>query len=70
MSVGESAGLPLRPTANLRFVDRVVPIDSVDGPASPPVRRILQQWWAEDMPAYMRNVARGEWRDIPLVSET
>jgi hypothetical protein len=27
----------------------------------------LQQWWAEDVPAYMRSTAAGEWRDVPQV---
>jgi hypothetical protein len=46
------------PTAFLRFVTRKPP-----GPT-----RILQQWWAENAPDYMRSHA-GEWRDVPMVEE-
>jgi hypothetical protein len=52
------------PTAKLRFVERI-PVD----PANPiPLHsvRILQQWWAEDVPGYMRAGAQGEWRDVPV----
>lgn len=27
----------------------------------------LQQWWAEDMPGYMRDQAKGEWRTVETV---
>lgn len=27
----------------------------------------LQQFFAPEMPAYMRNKADGEWRDVPVV---
>lgn len=54
----------LAPTARLRWVERRPPDDPVDGPASGGVRRVLQQWFAEPMPSYMRNQAKGEWRDV------
>ncbi len=28
---------------------------------------VLQQWFAADVPAYMRRDAEGEWRDVPVV---
>ena len=31
--------------------------------------RVLQVWWAEDIPSYMRNSAKGEWRDVPVERE-
>jgi len=55
----------LVPTAKLRFVSRAVPPDTDGGTAS--IARILQQWWAPDVPAYMVDDAQGEWRDIPFV---
>lgn len=55
------------PTPRLRFVEKDVP--DHPGALSGTRRRILQQWWAEDMPAYMRDRARGEWRDVPLETE-
>jgi hypothetical protein len=51
------------PTTRLRFVERAVPeAVSVNGT---PTIRVLQQYWAEEMPAYMRDNAKGEWRDVP-----
>lgn len=64
------------PTPRLRFVERDVLQDDLMAIASDlgmaealPKQLILQQWWAEDMPAYMRDRARGEWRDVPLETE-
>ena len=58
------------PTARLRFVERG--IDIVQGPvtdagptSSIVPRRILQQWFAPDLPRYMSS-GEGEWRDVPL----
>jgi hypothetical protein len=51
-----------RPTTQLRFVIRNSSPDDMP-------KRILQQWWAEDMPGYMRDVAKGEWRDVPIGEE-
>ena len=56
----------LVPTTRLRFVKRDVPTE----PGVARELRILQQWWAEDMPGYMRSQARGEWRDVPLETES
>jgi hypothetical protein len=52
------------PTARLRFVEREVP--GVSGGAPPCTLRILQQWWGQDLPSYMADIAEGEWRDVPL----
>ncbi len=49
----------LAPTARLRWVERG---DGVTAPTMP----VLQQWWAEDVPGYMRASAAGEWRDVPV----
>lgn len=53
--------MKLIPTARLRFIEREPPLGITGGPW-----KILQQYWAEDMPAYMRDQAKGEWRDVPL----
>jgi hypothetical protein len=31
--------------------------------------RVLQQFYAEPMPEYMRDMAQGEWRDVPVVGD-
>jgi hypothetical protein len=54
--------MKMEPTAKLRFVERTVHLEGEDVGTV----RVLQQWWAEPMPAYMRNDAIGEWRDIPM----
>lgn len=56
----------LAPTARLRWVYRDGRGDASD-PESP-VRSVpvLQQWWAEDLPGYMRDPTQGEWRDVPV----
>lgn len=56
-----------KPTARLRFIERLPPADPIDGPAGGPARRILQQFWGPEAPAYMRDDSVGEWRDVPLV---
>jgi hypothetical protein len=51
--------MTLEPTARLRWVEHAM------GPSftgTPP--RVLQQWWAPAVPAYMRNPIDGEWRDV------
>lgn len=54
------------PTARLRFVERPTSLDAENCRTL----RILQQWWAEDLPGYMRKDATGEWRDVPLEVES
>lgn len=54
----------LAPTAKLRWVERKVAAESafaVDG-----TQRVLQQWFAENVPGYMRTHAQGEWRDVEV----
>jgi hypothetical protein len=29
--------------------------------------KVLQQYFAEDLPGYMRNDAKGDWRDVITV---
>ena len=53
------------PTARLRFVKRRE-IADVDAP----IVRILQQYWAQDVPGYMRKSAEGGWRDVEIEDET
>lgn len=48
------------PTAKLRFVERPASLDAENCRTL----RILQQYWAEDLPGYMRAEAKGEWRDV------
>jgi len=47
---------------------RWVPRDGARVHASLP-NFVLQQWWAQDLPSYMRDVAKGEWRDVEVVKE-
>ena len=62
------------PTARLRFVERkdvARAEDAETGQAEiASVRYILQQWFAEDLPGYMRNEANGGWRDVAVEEET
>ena len=57
MSAGE-----LAPTPRLRWLER----DSRGDESAPAYERVLQCWWAEDVPGYMRSEAKGEWRDVPV----
>ncbi len=59
----------LAPTPRLRFVERTIDVDIVDPGQDMGARtvRILQQWFAENVPAYMRDDAAGEWRDVEVV---
>ena len=62
----------LAPTARLRWVEREVPATELsEGGGAVTLRgmtqwRVLQQWWAADVPSYMRATAEGEWRDVPV----
>lgn len=53
--------MTLEPTARLRWVERACG-SALDDNAT---MQVLQQWWAESMPAYMRDHSKGEWRDVP-----
>ena len=64
------------PTSRLRWVQKSVPAAEQPPPkkgVAPTVVmvecRVLQVWWAEDIPSYMRNSAKGEWRDVPVEGE-
>jgi hypothetical protein len=55
------------PTAKLRWIHRrddAAPTSglSIGG-------TVLQQWWAADVPGYMRRDAEGEWRDVVVEQE-
>ena len=49
----------LKPTTKMRWITR-------EGAQY----RILQQWWAPDVPSYMVDPTEGEWRDVPVQEET
>lgn len=57
------------PTARLRFVARFGNEKDPEVMPTAIPRYVLQQWWAEPMPGYMRDVAKGEWRDVALEAE-
>ena len=52
------------PTSKLRFVERETSLDAENAQTM----RVLQQWWAPDLPAFMRG-GEGEWRDVEMVRE-
>jgi hypothetical protein len=54
------------PTARLRFVVRAAP-PLGDMPVN---ERVLQVWYSQDVPGYMRRDAEGEWRDVSVEEET
>jgi hypothetical protein len=56
-----------KPTARLRLVNRSPPPGTEVAPGWK--LRILQQWFAPDVPSYMLG-DEGEWRDIPVGDET
>jgi hypothetical protein len=62
-----------KPTATLRFVEREVKREKIQNAPeiwSMSTVRILQQWFAPDVPAYMVDPTQGEWRDIVIEKET
>ena len=67
----------MKPTANLRFVERVK-ITHIDnfGTSTGTAIRILQQWWDDDSWKHVNRfdadgkpVSTGEWRDVPIEKE-
>jgi hypothetical protein len=54
-----------KPTARLRFVERPAPT-TLDKKGKPIITRILQQFWAPNMPSYMADPSVGEWRDVEV----
>lgn len=57
-----------QPTARLRWVKRTVPVHGAAANIGQFVQ-YLQQWWAPDVPGYMRDQKQGEWRDVPTETE-
>jgi hypothetical protein len=62
----------MKPTPQLRFVERVVPISEDTGTRV----HVLQQWWTEDVPTANMGFGEiqlkqptGEWRDVPVEKE-
>lgn len=61
--------MSLAPTSKLRWVMRTeaeAPPDADGMRWVPTPQRVLQQWWAADVPSYMRGT-EGEWRDVDTV---
>jgi hypothetical protein len=56
--------IDLAPTSKLRFVERDSSLDAENAQTI----RILQQFWAPDLPPFMRG-KDGEWRDVECVRE-
>ena len=62
------------PTAKLRWVERPGTTGNftVGGPTGKDrvARRfVLQVWYSQDVPGYMRRDAEGEWRDVVVEEE-
>jgi hypothetical protein len=57
--------MTLEPTPRLRWVERAAG-SALDDNAT---MHVLQQWWAPQMPAYMRDPNVGEWKDIELAQD-
>jgi hypothetical protein len=55
----------LAPTPRLRWVERPAPRFK----APKATVRVLQQWWAPDVPSFMRDDRIGEWREVALEKE-
>ena len=57
------------PTAKLRWVKREVTPAHGSAPTIDEMfnLRVLQIWYSQDVPGYMRKDAEGEWRDVELV---
>ena len=51
------------PTTRLRFIERAASLDAENSATL----KVLQQYFAEDLPGYMRSEAKGEWRDVITV---
>ncbi len=67
--------MSMKPTPQLRFIERYVPTPELGENIGKPVR-ILQQWWEEDVPTanigfgeIQLKQPTGEWRDVPLEKE-
>jgi hypothetical protein len=67
--------MSMKPTPQLRFIERYVPAAELGENIGKPVR-ILQQWWTEDVPTTHLGFCEiqlkqptGEWRDVPLEKE-
>jgi hypothetical protein len=52
------------PTTKLRFIEKESSLDAENAQTI----RVLQQWWAPDVPEFMRG-RDGEWRDVECVRE-
>jgi hypothetical protein len=55
------------PTSKLRWVRRPLSVSEGGGAVSIDAMldsRVLQQWWAPNLPGYMADQSIGEWRDV------
>jgi hypothetical protein len=65
----------MTPTPRLRFVERIAPAPE-HGENIGKTVRILQQWWEDNSWSHVSKFIggefqpKGEWRDIPLETET
>lgn len=59
----------MSPTAELRFINRVVPALEFRGHILKGSVRILQQKWVQHHIPADQNSAPFEWRDVPVVEE-
>ena len=62
----------MKPTPQLRYVERLVPISENIGTRV----RVLQQWWVEIVPTanigfgeIQLKQPTGEWRDVPVAED-
>lgn len=61
----------MKPTPQLRFVEREVRIPICEGMARCEHHKFLQQWWVDADAVFdaVTKDIRGEWRDIPTETE-
>jgi hypothetical protein len=58
------------PTPRLRFIIKAVgDLTLTQKYGYTQTARVLQQWWAPDVPMYMADPTEGEWRDVALEGE-
>ena len=57
------------PTPRLRWLSRAHKVTMDDsGTETTTMDAVLQCWWAQDLPSYMkRGNEEGEWRDVPMI---
>ncbi len=74
---GDDVSADWVPTARLRWVAReqraavdvTIGEETLTGTSVCGRWPVLQQWFAADVPGYMRRDAEGEWRDVPVYED-